>query len=152
MSEKIIRMHEFNKSASESSGNEIKTHLMFCNLYGIQLRMKLLIVLSALLVISGVLAQDEFDNLEDLDLDELDEDSLDEDEALLRMIEEKRIVSKMQEVFNENCFTKKFYLKKQDLHRENQHARDMASKYRQQQQLGEGEENEPMRTICKQLQ
>ncbi|CAO1442261.1 unnamed protein product [Diamesa hyperborea] len=57
--------------------------------------MKLLIVLSALLVISGVLAHEEFDPLEGLDLDDLDdldEDSLDEDEALLRMIEEKRIV------------------------------------------------------------
>lgn len=61
--------------------------------------MKWLIVLSALVVISGVLAQDEFDALEDLDLDDLDEDSLDEDEALLRMIEEKRIVSKMWEFF-----------------------------------------------------
>lgn len=26
-------MHEFNKSTSESSGNEIKTNLMFCNLF-----------------------------------------------------------------------------------------------------------------------
>lgn len=93
MSEMIIIMHEFNKSISENSGNEIITNLMFCNFY----RMKWLIVLSALLVISGVLAKDEFDALEDLDLDDLDEDSLDEDEALLRMIEEKRIVSKKWE-------------------------------------------------------
>lgn len=54
-------------------------------------------------------------------------------------------------VFNEDYFTEHFYLQKQDLHRENQHARDMASKYRQLQQLGEGEENEPMRTICKEF-
>lgn len=77
------------------SGIEIKTNLMFCNLYRFKLRMKWLIVLSAIVFISGVLASDIFDQLEDLDLDDLDEDSLDEDEALLRMIEEKRIVSKM---------------------------------------------------------
>jgi hypothetical protein len=50
----------------------------------------LLVLIASLTFVMGTLAQD----LDDIEIpDDIDDDDLDEDEEILRMIEEKRIVS-----------------------------------------------------------
>jgi len=76
---------------------------------------KLMLLLASLMLIAGAFA-DEFEIPDDID-----DDDLDEDEEILRLLEEKRIL--------------------EDLKRENERARDMASKYHTEHGLAQGTES-----------
>lgn len=123
-----------------------------------------LMILLASLALFAVAFADELEIPEDIDEDELGEWTvdflwlqpkirfhilrLDEDEEILRMLEQKRIVRFDQR--HGNCYANwqsEFEFQMDDLKRENEHARELASKYHAEHGLAEGTES--VRMICK---
>lgn len=108
----------------------------------------LMILLASLVLVAGAFASSPVDELDEFSIpDDIDDGELDEDEEILRLLEDNRIVScaRTREIIAK--LTKLCELQKEDLKRENEHARDMASKYHAEHGLAAG--TEPVRMICK---